>query len=111
MLTDRQNTFSHRIQRLSLLGSSGSRQERGIMNQTKDKIQQGWDFKWTINSMNLSLKKMNENRPMSLEAKKLYDDLVAVYGEPDESLQLNKSTHQKIGEILTQTLSIQAMVV
>lgn len=89
MLTDRQSLFLERIQRLSLPWAPGNRQEQGCMNQTKAKIQEGWDFKWSINSMNLFLKKLDQDRKLSPEAKKLYDDLVEVYGEPDEKIEQN----------------------
>ncbi|GAB2027529.1 hypothetical protein [Lactovum odontotermitis] len=91
-LTDRQNKLFHRILSLCLPGSQVTSQERGYLQETKEKILSGWDFKWSINGLNLVFKEINDGRiqnvHLSQEAKRLYQDLIDIYGEPKAEMPL-----------------------
>lgn len=93
MLTDRQNKFFDRIATLTVPGAAASRQEQSYLSEAKAKILDGWDFKWSINKMNLDLKKLSESVPLSPRVQKLYDDLIVIYGEPTRELQGTESIH------------------
>ncbi|GAB2027530.1 hypothetical protein [Lactovum odontotermitis] len=91
-LTDRQNKFLDKICSLCLASSNVTPEERGYLQEAKVKIISGWDFKWSINGMNLGLKEIDDgklpNIHLSADTKVLYQELIAIYGEPDPGMPL-----------------------
>ena len=90
MLTDRQNSFYIRMRELSKEGSTASLRERKYLNRSANAIERGLKFQDAVNALTLSLtgvaeleRKKGRKFEFSPEVKKLFDELVAIYGEPD----------------------------
>ncbi|GAB2026267.1 hypothetical protein [Lactovum odontotermitis] len=87
-LTARQNTFYERITRLLELSSSVNVLERDYLTAAYDGLKSGDDFKKVINNLNLRYKELESWQPGGLtqESRKLRDDLVEIYGEPQGTI-------------------------
>lgn len=81
-LTDRQNQFYRRIAECSA-SSLVSDKERKYLLRTKNEIENKVKFQDTINAFNFSLRALEKKQDLTPEVRKLRDDLVSVYGQPD----------------------------
>ncbi|MCL2676518.1 MAG: hypothetical protein FWE43_01080 [Streptococcaceae bacterium] len=80
MFTDRQQKFYNQISLISQ-DSTISKKEKILFSQSKRKIDEGHDFKETINNLLYVLNQNQSEHPLSADAEKLFTSLKDVYGE------------------------------
>ncbi|MGM9887111.1 MULTISPECIES: hypothetical protein [unclassified Lactococcus] len=95
MLTDRQENFVKRMKALTGSNVPVSADEQQIVLSALSLIETDWEFKPVINQMNLSLRKLSESQGLSPQVERVVQDLVAAYGQPDESITLAESKKPK----------------
>ncbi|MCL2677316.1 MAG: hypothetical protein FWE43_04600 [Streptococcaceae bacterium] len=80
MLTDRQQKFYNQISLISQ-DSTISKKEKILFSQSKRKIDEGHDFKETVNNLLYVLNQTQKEQSLSVNAEKLFTTLKDVYGE------------------------------